>query len=80
MPVASPHAKDPSLVALGEAIRRVRLMTGCSQEELAFRTDIERGYLSSIESGKQNPGFISLVRIASALGVTVAELVTEAQV
>ena len=80
MPSSSPrHADSPSLVALGEAIRRLRLAQGISQEELAHRCAIDRAYMSSIERGKQNPGIVSVLSIAAALGVTGAELMKEAQ-
>ena len=80
MPVSSPrHADHPSLVALGEAIRRARLDRGMSQEELAHRSAIDRAYMSSIERGKQNPGVITILGIATALQLTAAELMTAAR-
>ncbi|PZQ01900.1 MAG: transcriptional regulator [Variovorax paradoxus] len=80
MPVASPrHAHDPALVALGAAIRRSRQARGISQEELAHRSAIDRSYMSSIERGGQNPGIVSIARIAAAMDMTVAELMAEAE-
>ena len=46
------HRRQLSLVALGEAIRRVRLAAGMSQEELALRAEIDRGYMGGIERGE----------------------------
>ena len=74
------YAFDPSLVALGEAIRRERLARGISQEELAHLAGIDRSHMGSIERAKQNPTFISLVRIAGAMKMTVADLVASANV
>ena len=80
MPIASPrYAFEPSLVALGQAIRAARLERGISQEELAVRVVIDRSYVSSIERGAQNPGVVSLLRIADALGMTAAELFAQAK-
>jgi transcriptional regulator with XRE-family HTH domain len=80
MPITSPrHANDPALVALGAAIRRCRLAKGVSQEELAHRSAIDRSYMSSIERGGQNPGVISIVRIAHAMEMTMTELMAEAE-
>lgn len=80
MPVASPrHAQDPALVALGAAIRRSRQARGISQEELAHRSAIDRSYMSSIERGGQNPGIVSIARIAAAMDMTVTELMAEAE-
>jgi transcriptional regulator with XRE-family HTH domain len=50
-----------------------------SQEELAHRCAIDRAYMSSIERGKQNPGIVSVLSIAAALGVTGAGLMQEAK-
>lgn len=80
MPVSSPlHADNPALVSLGEAIRRVRRERGMSQEKLAHLSSIDRAYMSSIERGKQNPGIVSVVGIAEALGISAAELMMEAR-
>ncbi len=80
MPISSPrHANDPVLVALGAAIRRCRLVKGVSQEELAHRSAIDRSYMSSIERGGQNPGIVSIVRIARAMDLTMTELMAEAE-
>ena len=75
MPIASPrHTYEPSLVALGQAIRAARLERGVSQEELAARAAIDRSYMSSIERGAQNPGIVSLLRVVNALEMTATEL------
>ncbi|TAK77159.1 MAG: XRE family transcriptional regulator [Aquabacterium sp.] len=80
MPVSSPrHANHPALIALGDAIRRVRLERGVSQEELAHQSEIDRSYMSSIERGQQNPGIVSILRIAQALDTTLTELAAEAR-
>lgn len=79
MPIASPrHAYTPALVALGAAVRAARLERGVSQEELAERAEIDRSYMSSIERGAQNPGVVSILRIAHALDMTLTELFAEA--
>lgn len=79
MPITSPrYANDPVLIALGEAIRRSRRVRGISQEELAHRSEIDRSYMSSIERGGQNPGVVSVSRIARALEMSLAELMAEA--
>lgn len=65
------------LIALGSAIRRSRQKRGISQEELAHISAVDRSYMSSIERGVQNPGFVSIVRIARAMDMTLTELMTE---
>jgi transcriptional regulator with XRE-family HTH domain len=79
MPISSRHANDPALVALGAAIRRCRRAQGVSQEELAHRSAIDRSYMSSIERGGQNPGILSILRVAHAMDMTMTELMAEAE-
>ena len=50
-----------------------------SQEELAHRSEIDRSYMSSIERGGQNPGIVSVLRIAHALEMTLTQLVADAE-
>jgi transcriptional regulator with XRE-family HTH domain len=80
MPASSPrHANDPDLVALGAAIRSARRERVMSQEELAYRSEIDRAYMSSIERGQQNPGIVSIIRIAKAMELTAAQLMMAAK-
>lgn len=78
MPIISPNAKDPALVAFGAAVRVVRTVKGISQEELAHRCGVDRSYWGAIERGEQNSGLLHLVRIATALGTTLGDLMTKA--
>lgn len=80
MPRASPsHAGHPVLVAFGRAIRDARGEAGISQEELAHLAGVDRSYMSSIERGEQNVGLMSMHRVATALGVSLSELVLNAR-
>lgn len=79
MPVTSPFAKDPALLAFGEAVRKARAEQGVSQEELALRSGIDRSYLGAIERGEQNAGLLHLIRIAAALQIPLAALMQSAQ-
>jgi len=46
-----------------------------SQEELAFRSNLERTYISMLERGIHQPTLNSLLAIAAALDMKAAELV-----
>lgn len=65
---------ENELVALGRNIRKARKILKISQEELAFRCELHRTYLSDIERGVRNLSFSSLVALARGLGSTVSEL------
>ena len=61
--------------AFGRNLRDLRLTRRLSQEELAFRAQIDRTYMSSIERGQANPTLVVLDRLARALRVPLTELV-----
>lgn len=65
--------------ALGKAIKQRREALGLSQEELGQRADIHMTWISHIESGRNNPAWGSVKRIALALGLTVSELAALAE-
>lgn len=78
MPNLSQHRQSPALVALGLAIRQIRLERELSQEALALRAEIDRSYLGRVERGDNNVAVLALIRITEALGVTVQELMRRA--
>ena len=60
---------------LGYNIRKARLKSGVSQEELAAKVGIHRTYIGSVERGERNIGIMNIVKIAAALNIAVSELV-----
>lgn len=65
--------------ALGRAIRRVRREQNVSQEELGYRAGLHRTYVGGIERGEKNPSYENLLRLAEALGVSVSDVLREAE-
>ena len=64
---------------LGSALRRRREEMGLTQEDLAERSGLHRTYVGSIERGERNPAVENLARLSAALGMTVAGLMTLAE-
>ena len=62
---------------LGENVKAARLTMGISQEELAFRAELDRTYISQIERGIGNPSLGVLLKISTVLGAEVAELLSK---
>jgi transcriptional regulator with XRE-family HTH domain len=62
---------DPALAA---ALRRLREDRGMAQEALAFRSGISTGAIARIELGQASPAWVTVRKIADALGVSVVEL------
>lgn len=68
--------RSPEHAALGEAVRRLRLEAGLSQEELAERAGKDFTLIGGIERGQRNPSFETLLRIAAGLGTTIGAIAT----
>ncbi len=65
---------DELLRAFGETVRKRRKELGISQEELAFRADLNRSYIADIERGARNIALTNIGKLAKALGVEIREL------
>lgn len=65
--------------ALGQAIRELRGQRGLTQRQLADAADVNETWISHIEAGRTNPAWGTVVRIASALAVSVSELAERAE-
>lgn len=63
-----------ALSLLGERVRDARNRLGISQEELAFRAEIDRTYVSQIERGIGNPSLMVLLRLSTVLEAPLAKL------
>lgn len=55
----------------GERIREVREKRNLTQEELAKKAEISKGFLSDVENNKRNISSQGLLRIANELGASV---------
>jgi transcriptional regulator with XRE-family HTH domain len=60
---------------LGEELRKARVTAGLTQEELAFRADISRNYVSLVELNQKSPTVQTLQRICKALGVKASTII-----
>jgi len=56
------------LVEIGRGVRRERREHGLTQEALALRAGISRGYLSDVERGKRDLSVTVLFKILAAFG------------
>jgi transcriptional regulator with XRE-family HTH domain len=68
-----PRRDDPQ-IGLGKAIRKLRQENELSQETLGHRAEIHPTWISHIESGRINPTWGNVRRIARGLGVPLSEL------
>ena len=72
--VTEPEPRNRSEVQVASAIRMLRQGHGMSQRQLALRMGVPRTYVSKIENEKATPTLSSLERLATALEVTVYDL------
>ena len=65
------------LFALGRRVRDLRLKQGWTQEQLAEAARVTRVCIVAVEGGKQNVSMDIVIRLANALGVSPAGLMTD---
>jgi transcriptional regulator with XRE-family HTH domain len=68
--------KQELLQRFGASVRDHRRRAGLSQEKLAALAGLDRTYVGGIERGERNVAVINIVRLARALGVRPAELMS----
>lgn len=61
---------------LGDKVRAERSRLGLSQEQLAFKTGLDRTYISGIERGRRNPSLKNIGKIAKALKTDLSDLLS----
>ena len=71
--------KEHILIRYGQAVRKVRLEQGISQEELADRCGLHLTYISDVELGKRNISLENIERIAISLNRTLSDFFKEVE-
>ncbi len=64
---------------ISDGIKRLRAQHKLTQTELANMAEIPRATLANMESSNSNPSITLVVKVASALGVTVDDIITRRQ-
>ncbi len=65
--------------ALGLAVKTRRQELGLTQEQLANDTELHQRWISNVETGKRNPSYGSLRRLAAGLGLSASQLIAQAE-
>ena len=63
-----------SAQAFGMVLKKLRIERGLSQEQLGMRSSLDRTYISLLELGKRQPSLPTMIALARALGLALAEL------
>jgi Predicted transcriptional regulators len=61
---------------IGAKIKQIRLQRGLTQEELADRCELTKGYISQLENDVASPSISTLIDILNILGITPAAFFT----
>ena len=64
-------------MVLGEKIKELRLSCNLTQEELADRCELTKGYISQLENDLTSPSIATLIDILSALGTDLKEFFSD---
>jgi transcriptional regulator with XRE-family HTH domain len=65
--------------ALGLAVAARRQELGLTQEQLSLRAELHQRWISNVETGKRNPSYASLRRLAAGLELSASELLARAE-
>ena len=63
-------------VILGANVERLRMRAGMGVSRFAAMADISRPFIYKVERGESNPKLTDLKKLANALGVSIADLLT----
>lgn len=62
---------------IGQRLKRLRMINSLTQEELASRADLTKGYISQLENDATSPSIATLKDIVDVFGVTMQEFFAE---
>ena len=62
---------------IGSKIKRLRVRLGLTQEELAARTELTKGFISQLERDITSPSIATLMDILETLGTNVSEFFSD---
>lgn len=79
-PEALSCSPEDQLLRLGNVIRAVRKASGLSQEDLAYEAEIDYSTMGEIERGQRNATLVKVMRIATALNKSMADLFAGAEI
>ena len=63
----------------GSRLKEIRLSKNISQEELSYRAELHRTYISSVELGKRNVSLFNIEKLAKALNCQITDFFTNKQ-
>jgi transcriptional regulator with XRE-family HTH domain len=71
--------KEVALLDIGDKVKDLRLRLGLTQEELAARTELSKGFISQLERNITSPSIVTLMDVLEALGTDISSFFREEQ-
>ncbi len=68
--------KNDINIKFGKRVIELRKTKGITQEELAYRCDIQRSYMGVIERGEKSVTLNTIEKIAAGLEISIIELMS----
>ena len=65
------------MMSIGKKIKELRVLKGLTQEELADRAELSKGFISQVERDLTSPSIATLMDILQCLGTTIGEFFRE---
>ena len=62
---------------IGNKLKELRVLKGLTQEELADRSELSKGFISQLERNLTSPSIATLLDILQCLGTTIGEFFNE---
>jgi len=62
---------------IGERLKRLRIINSLTQEELASRADLTKGFISQLENDATSPSIATLKDILDVFGVSMQEFFSD---
>jgi XRE family transcriptional regulator, aerobic/anaerobic benzoate catabolism transcriptional regulator len=78
-PVGLSESDPAFLASVGRRVRQAREQRGMSRKALSSEADVSERYLAQLEVGEGNASIVLLRRVATALGLRVADLLDDAE-
>jgi transcriptional regulator with XRE-family HTH domain len=70
---------EAPIKVFGTVVRQLRQQRQLSQEALGFATTLDRAFISQLENGHKQPSLLTILRLATALGISASELLRQVE-
>lgn len=74
-----PRQRRETLLDIGEKLRQLRLQRGLTQEDMADRCELSKGFISQVERNLASPSIATLTDMLECLGSSLSQFFSEAK-